>query len=70
MVEFYGCFNKNFALIMSPFIKLLKKKKVFEWIEKKFEWTKKCHATMWAVPTQPCAVVSIFKSYIRVIGVG
>jgi hypothetical protein len=46
MVEFYGCFNKNFALIMSPFIKLLKKKKVFEWIEKKFEWTKKCHATM------------------------
>jgi hypothetical protein len=25
---------------------------------------------MWAVPTQPCAVVSIFKSYIRVIGVG
>ncbi len=25
---------------------------------------------MWAVPTQPCAVVSIFKSYIRVIWVG
>jgi hypothetical protein len=25
---------------------------------------------MWAVLTQPCAVVSIFKSYIRVIWVG
>jgi hypothetical protein len=26
--------------------------------------------TLWAIPTQPCAVVSIFKSYIRVIGMG
>jgi hypothetical protein len=25
---------------------------------------------LWAIPTQPCAVVSIFKSYIRVIGMG
>jgi hypothetical protein len=25
---------------------------------------------VWAIPTQPCAVVSIFKSYIRVIGMG
>jgi hypothetical protein len=26
--------------------------------------------TMWAISTQPCAVVSVFKSYIRIIWVG
>jgi hypothetical protein len=33
MVQFYRCFIKNFASIMSPITKLLKKFKVFEWIE-------------------------------------
>ncbi len=33
MAQFYRCFIKNFALIMSPITKLLKKSKVFEWTE-------------------------------------
>ncbi len=35
MAQFYRCFIKNFALIMSPITKLFKKSKVFE-------WTKEC----------------------------
>jgi hypothetical protein len=34
MAQFYRCFIKNFVSIMSPITKLLKKFKVFEWIEK------------------------------------
>jgi hypothetical protein len=37
-------------------------------VQNKLEQKK--HEVMWVVPTQPCAVVSIFKSYIRVIWVG
>jgi hypothetical protein len=35
IAHFYKCFIKNFASIMSPITKLLKKSKVFE-------WTKEC----------------------------
>ncbi len=34
MPQFYRCFIKNFASIMSPITKMLKKSKGFEWIEK------------------------------------
>jgi hypothetical protein len=39
MAQFYRCFIKTFALVMSPITKLFKKSKVFE-------WTKKCK-NMW-----------------------
>ncbi len=32
MAQFYICFIKNFAFVMAPITKLLKKTKVFEWI--------------------------------------
>jgi hypothetical protein len=34
MAQFYRCFIKNFASIMSPITKLFKMSEVFEWIEK------------------------------------
>jgi len=34
MAQFYKCFIKNFASIMSPITKLFKKSEVFEWIKK------------------------------------
>jgi hypothetical protein len=39
MAQFYKCFIRNFASIMAPIIKLLKKTKVCE-------WTTKCQ-TIW-----------------------
>jgi hypothetical protein len=33
MAQFYKCFIKNFALIMSPITKVLKKCEVFEWTQ-------------------------------------
>jgi uncharacterized protein (UPF0332 family) len=34
MAQFYRCFIKMFASVMSPITKLFKKFKVFEWIKK------------------------------------
>jgi hypothetical protein len=54
---------------MSEFLDyiLLKLKRAFC----KRHWkTQNDEQILWAVPTQPCAVVSIFKNYIRVIWVG
>jgi len=33
MAQFYRSFIENFASIMSPIIKLLKKSEIFEWAE-------------------------------------
>jgi len=39
MAWFYICFIRNFASIMAPIIKLLRKAKVFEWtIECQITW--------------------------------
>jgi len=38
MAQFYKCFIRNFAFVMAPITKLLRKSKVFE-------WTAKCQTT-------------------------
>ncbi len=45
------------------------KTRFYGWTTRWASYVTFCH-TMWPIPTQPCAVVSIFKSYIRVIGMG